>query len=161
MAKKKTTAKKTTGKKPMMKNGGIKKSLPKAQFGRTKRTKNTTNVTTWQGITPSSNASARSTEYNDEVGGERFTRTVSPVKSRKNLFGNQVQKTTYTQTEAPVGGGGSAYTGKTKDVFNKKGQLLKSVTKEKDLDTGKKTVNVANYKSWLNKKGGSVKTKRK
>lgn len=140
------------------KKSGAKKALLKAQDGKVVRTKDeNVSATAYPTINPASNAQRKSNVNREfDYPGEYTERYSSgPTTTKKGPFGRTVQKTTSTDTTVPSSG--KAYGTKTteKDVFNKKGQLIKSVSKERDINTGKlEKVNRANYKTWTGKKGG-------
>ena len=156
----KTKMKKTLSK---SKKGSVKKSLPKAQDGKVVRTRDqNVSAMMYPSINPASNAQRKSNINREVEYPNEYTEKVSsgPTATRKGPFGRTVQKTTFTDTTVPSSG--KAYGTKTteKDVFNKKGQLIKSVSKERDINTDKlKSVNKAKFdKTWTGKKGGSMKT---
>jgi hypothetical protein len=87
-----------------------------------------------------------------------------PTKTKKGVLGRTVQKTTTTEVTEPKGPKGKAYGTVTseKDVFNKRGNLVKSTSKERDINTGKlNKVNKFNYKKEWFKTGGTIKPKAK
>lgn len=144
------------------KKSGAKKPLRKAQDGKVVRTRDeNVSATMYPYINPASNTINKSNKtFAIDDANETSVRASGPTATKKGPFGRTVQKTTTTDTTQPrdmYAPSGKAYGTKTteKDVFNKKGQLIKSVSKERDINTGKlEKVNRANYKTWTGQKGG-------
>ena len=159
-------AKKLKAKAAMMKKGGAMKPLRKAQNGKVVRTKDqNVSAIMYPSINPASNSlykSNKNSTIDDQ--NELSIRASGSTATKKGPFGRTVQKTTITDATQPrdmYAPSGKAYGTRTteKDVFNKKGQLIKSVSKERDINTGElKSVNKAKFdKTWTGKKGGAVK----
>ena len=146
----------------VMKKGGTKKPLKKAQDGKVVRTRDENVLASmYPSINPASNAQNKSNRVgNSSYPGEYTQRYSSgPTVTKKGPFGRTIQKTSSTDTVIPESGPAFGWATTDKDVFNKKGQLIKSVRKERDINTGKlERVNKAKFdKTWTGKKGGAVK----
>lgn len=155
-------AKKLKAKAAMMKKGGAMKPLRKAQNGKVVRTKDqNVSATMYPSINPASNAQRKSNINREFEFPNEYTEKFSsgPTTTKKGPFGRTVQKTTFTDTTVPSSGKAYGTERTEKDVFNKKGQLIKAVSKERDINTDKlKSVNKAKFdKTWTGKKGGSMK----
>jgi len=155
-------AKKLKAKAAMMKKGGAMKPLRKAQNGKVVRTKDQNeSAIMYPSINPASNAQRKSNINREFEFPNEYTEKFSsgPTATKKGPFGRTVQKTTFTDTTVPSSGKAYGTERTEKDVFNKKGQLIKAVSKERDINTGElKSVNKAKFdKTWTGKKGGSMK----